>query len=138
MLKRTNKIQQTGINSQIPLKINPTIHKRSHISKQKRIREERQKRNLTLEQLAEKCDISSNFLGQLERGKNVPSLKSLIRIANVLEVSIDGLLFENLEKISSQDYFSRQVEDITRDFDTTQKQTVIDILKLLKELVNNG
>lgn len=104
----------------------------------KRIREERQKWNLTLEQLAEKCDISSNFLGQLERGKNVPSLKSLIRIANVLEVSIDGLLFENLEKISSQNYFSKQVEDITKDFDTTQKQTVIDILKLLKMLVDNS
>ncbi len=101
----------------------------------KRIREERQKRSLTLEQLAEKCDISSNFLGQLERGKNVPSLKSLIRIANVLEVSIDGLLFENLEKNSTQHYFAKQVEDITKDFDATQKQIVISGLKLLKDFL---
>jgi len=101
----------------------------------KRIREERQKRNLTLEQLSEKCDISSNFLGQLERGKNVPSLKSLIRIANVLEVSIDGLLFENLEKISAQHYFSKQVEDITKDFTAIQKQIIIGGLKLLKEFL---
>jgi len=104
----------------------------------KKIREERLKRNLTLEQLSEKCDISSNFLGQLERGKNVPSLKSLIRIANVLEVSIDDLLFENLEKINSQNYFSKQIQDITKDFDTTQKQTVINLLKLLETLVDKG
>jgi len=104
----------------------------------KRIREERHNRNLTLEQLAEKCDISSNFLGQLERGKNVPSLKSIIKIANALEVSIDGLLFDNLGKISGQNHFINQVAEITKDFTTSQKQIIIEALKLLKDFTNKG
>ena len=103
----------------------------------KRIRESRRKQNLTLAQLAEKCDISSNFLGQLERGKNIQSLKSLIKIANILEVSIDGLLFENLEQISGQNHFLDQVAEITKDFTTSQKLIVIEGLELLRGFSDN-
>ena len=102
-----------------------------------RIRECRRKHNLTLVQLAEKCDISSNFLGQLERGKNIPSLKTLIKIANILEVSIDGLLFENLEKISGQNHFLDRVEEITNNYTSSQKLIIIEGLELLKGFTDN-
>lgn len=71
----------------------------------KRIREERLKKGLTQEQLAEKVDISLNFMSLIENGKNM-SVQTLVNLANALDVSIDYLLNENItyceDKILSQ------------------------------------
>lgn len=61
-----------------------------------RIREVRHAKNLTIAQLAEKCEISDNFLGNIERGVDVPSVKTFIKIANSLMVSADELLYDEL------------------------------------------
>ena len=56
-----------------------------------RIKQERQSRGLTQEQLAEKADISLNFMSLIENGKNM-SVQTLVNIANALGVSVDYLL----------------------------------------------
>ena len=56
-----------------------------------RIRRERKRQLLTIEQLAEKAGISDNFLGKIERGEGVPSLHTIDSIACALNVSIDFL-----------------------------------------------
>jgi len=56
------------------------------------IRHERKRQLLTIEKLAEKADISDNFLGKLERGEGMPSLPTISSIAKALNVSIDFLL----------------------------------------------
>ena len=40
----------------------------------KNIRQERKKQHLTIAQLAEKAEISDNFMGNIERGTDIPSL----------------------------------------------------------------
>ena len=71
----------------------------------RRIKEERLKKGLTQEQLAEKVDISLNFMSLIENGKNM-SVQTLVNLANALDVSIDYLLNENItyceDKILSQ------------------------------------
>ena len=57
----------------------------------KRIREIRKMQNLTIEQLAEKAEITPNYMGQIERGARTPSTDSLIRLSKELDVSIDYL-----------------------------------------------
>ena len=37
-------------------------------------------------QMAELCDISSNYIGQIEIGRRFPSLKLIEKLAQVLEV----------------------------------------------------
>ncbi|MBE7051920.1 MAG: helix-turn-helix transcriptional regulator [Ruminococcaceae bacterium] len=64
----------------------------------KRIKEARQEKHLTGEQLAEKLSISLGFLRELERGGKKPSLDTLIIIANELEVSADELLCDSVNK----------------------------------------
>ena len=49
-------------------------------------------RGYTQEKLAEICDISTGFLGHIERGTRKLSLDTLFCIATVLNVSIDYLL----------------------------------------------
>ena len=43
----------------------------------KRIKEERKKANLTQEKLAELVDLSTDYIGYIERGKQTPYLKTL-------------------------------------------------------------
>jgi len=54
-----------------------------------RLREQRLKQNLTLEQLAEKANLSSNFVGMVERGLKEPSLSTIVKLLNGLNVSAD-------------------------------------------------
>ena len=54
----------------------------------------RQEKGLSQEALAEKTNLSSNYIGLLERGKKVPSLETFVELANALDVSADLLLCE--------------------------------------------
>ncbi|WP_165613131.1 helix-turn-helix domain-containing protein [Paramaledivibacter caminithermalis] len=58
----------------------------------KRIREERIKRKLTIEQLSELIDVSPSFLGLVERGYRGLSIEKLVAIAEAFDISIDSLL----------------------------------------------
>ena len=62
----------------------------------KNIRECRIAKGLRQEDLAEKTDLSSVYVGMLERGEKTASLETLVKIANALEVSSDILLKEVL------------------------------------------
>lgn len=77
----------------------------------KRIRQERTKQGITQEQLAEKADISLNFMSLIENGKNM-SVQTLINIAKALDVSIDFLLSDP-ENHNSDIITERIAEDVS-------------------------
>ncbi len=60
---------------------------------QENIRKFRKQQNLTQEKLSELCGISTDYLSEIERGKKIPSLKRLIKIAETLNVPM-GKFFE--------------------------------------------
>ena len=49
-----------------------------------RLREQRIKHGLTLEQLAEKSELSSNYIGMVERGLKEPGLATIVKLLNAL------------------------------------------------------
>ncbi len=57
-----------------------------------RIRRRRKELNLTQEQLAERIDIASNYLGQIENGRRGVNITNLIKLANALNVTFDYLM----------------------------------------------
>ena len=82
------------------------------------IRKYRLMRKLRQEDLAEKADLSINYVGAIERGEKIPSLETLLVIINALGVSADmiladvidngytvkdSLLAEKLDKLSAED-----------------------------------
>ena len=72
----------------------------------KRIRALRKVKSLTQEELGEIADLSYKFIGEIERGVVNPSLDSLIRIANALDVKIGDLFPREVDifpQFSSQD-----------------------------------
>lgn len=60
----------------------------------KRIREERIRIGLTQEQLAEYIDVSTTYIGFIERGERSVTLEKLALLAECFHVSIDSLLRE--------------------------------------------
>lgn len=56
-----------------------------------RIRIIRKERGLSQEQLANKADIEPSHLGRLERGERNPSLVSLQKVINALEITFEDL-----------------------------------------------
>ena len=62
-----------------------------------RIRHERLKQQYTQASIAEKLDISTNYMGQIERGDRKPSLETLVDICNVLGTNLDYLLIGNIQ-----------------------------------------
>lgn len=62
----------------------------------KNIKKYRLEKKLRQEDLAEKTDLSTNYIGMLERGEKIPSLETLINILNILEISADMVLSDVL------------------------------------------
>ncbi len=53
-----------------------------------RIKYFRKIKKLTQEKLAEKADISLDYMGKIERNINKPGLISILKIINALDISI--------------------------------------------------
>ena len=62
-----------------------------------RIRKYRQLSRMTQEQLSESCSLSTGYIGHLERGTRSPSLETLVKISQILRVSLDDLVFGKTE-----------------------------------------
>lgn len=82
------------------------------------IRKYRLMKKLRQEDLAERTNLTNNYIGAIERGEKIPSLETLIVIINALGVSADmiladvidtgymvkdSLLAEKLSKLSAED-----------------------------------
>jgi transcriptional regulator with XRE-family HTH domain len=55
------------------------------------IKRTREKKKLSQEKLAERADIHTSYIGQIERGLRYPSLKVLFKIADAMNVKISDL-----------------------------------------------
>ena len=60
------------------------------------IRKYRLKKGIRQEALAEQLDLSPNYISMMERGEKLPSLPTLIQLANALDVTADMLLCDVL------------------------------------------
>lgn len=86
----------------------------------RRIKEARAKRGLTQEQVAERADITIVYLSELERGVKLPSLTVFVKIAEVLHVSTDSLLRDDLD--TGKEYI---YDDLTKKLERlNQKQRI--------------
>jgi transcriptional regulator with XRE-family HTH domain len=58
----------------------------------KAIRVERSARNISQQQLAERSNLSLNFIGRVERAEQMASIASVVQIAEALGMTADELL----------------------------------------------
>lgn len=62
------------------------------------IKKYRIEKKLRQEDLAEKTNLSVNYIGMVERGEKLPSLETFISILNALEISADMVLADVLKQ----------------------------------------
>ena len=58
----------------------------------KKLKELRAEKNLTQKQLAEKLILSKNSICEYEKGRSEPNIETLIKLADILDCSIDYLV----------------------------------------------
>lgn len=95
----------------------------------KRIREERQRLNLTQAQLAEDIDISDTYMGAIERGERSLTLDTLVKLVNRLGVSVDYMLSDSVT--DSDTNILEQFRQITDCQPLERKQMAINVLRTI-------
>lgn len=91
-----------------------------------RIREQRKKKKLTLERFSEKADIGRVFLGEIERGVKMPSLKVFIKILNILDISADVLLRDEVN--AAKPYVLNELTQKMQGLSASELKAISDVL----------
>jgi len=65
------------------------------------IKEQRKVLGFSQETLAERSGLSSNFIARIEIADKTPSLETIVKLANALNIPVGGLLSEEVEYTSS-------------------------------------
>ena len=94
-----------------------------------RIREERQRLNLTQATLAEAIDISDTYMGAIERGERSLTLDTLVRLVKRLGVTVDYMLTDHVP--DSDPNILAQFRQITDRQPLERKQLAIKVLRTI-------
>lgn len=97
----------------------------------RRIRQCRLKKHWNQEQLAEATELSVSYIGMLERGEKLPKLETFLSIANVLEVSADELLADEL-KVGYRINLSKYTDQVEK-LSPEERRRVFRVLDALLE-----
>ncbi|BCS52655.1 helix-turn-helix domain-containing protein [Geobacter sp. SVR] len=92
-----------------------------------RIREQRKRKGLNQEQLAEKLGIDQKHMSKIELGKSYPSLDRLIRISEVLQVPLPRL-FE-FQHLADAGDLEKQICDMVQMLSETDQRRLYKIVK---------
>jgi len=98
-----------------------------------RIRKARKQQNLTQEQLAEACNLSTAHIGHIERGTRALSIESLITLSKVLNVSTDYLL---LDISNSADRKITGILNAIDNVDDDKYNRLYSVIKILAENID--
>lgn len=92
----------------------------------KRIRTVRRRNHMTQETLAEKIDVSTPHISNVERGTVKPSLEVIINIANALSVTADDLLCD--EVVHCRPQFEQDIQLLLDSCDDYEIRIVRDMV----------
>lgn len=82
----------------------------------KRIRYRRSTLRLTQAEVASAINISLAFYGNIERGTRIPSLDTLVAIANALQIGLDFLLGDSLSLAVQTKRLTPEARNVLRNF----------------------
>lgn len=91
----------------------------------------RRKQGMKQEELAEKVSLSTSYISAIERGKKCPTLEKFIEIANVLKVSSDELLCDELD--IGFDIRMTQMGAIIEQLEDREKERILRVVSVMAE-----
>ena len=72
--------------------------------------------------LAELIDVSTNYIGQIERGDRKPSIETLVALCNVLNTSMDYILSDSLT--TNEDQLIRDITSKLQELSMDEKTCI--------------
>ncbi len=101
-----------------------------------RVRYERARAGLTLENLAERAGISDTFVAHIETGRRKPSLITVHRLATALSLPLSDLLREDAQSLPKADVpFLNHVARIIRGKSAKQRDGLLRIFRTAADVL---
>lgn len=97
----------------------------------KRVRNEREKKKMSQQTLAELSDLSVNSISHIECGNTKFSLPSIIAVANALNITVDCLFMDVVDNSDIQ--FKRELVEIFNECSKEEYTLLTDICKTTLE-----
>ena len=99
-----------------------------------RIRERRQSLGITQEFIANCLDVNPSHISNIECGRANPSLTALVKIANILQCSVDCFIFEEYtyrDKREKDTAIDDKITDKLKYCSPDKKEKILKIIELL-------
>ena len=92
----------------------------------KRIRSARLAKKMTQETLSNMIDVTPTYISTIENGHTKLSLSTLLSIAQILDTTVDQLLYDNAD-----------IKELTSDCSKQEKDFLLEIIKSTKAALRN-
>ena len=99
----------------------------------KKLREHREKLNMTIEQLSEKSDIDVNTLARIEIGLHKPKTKTIVNIFNALNMTSES--FFNVEAFTRKKYHISKIGKQFEKLSVEEKKLFLKIINISRWLI---
>jgi len=101
----------------------------------RRIREQRQLKGFSQDDLAKKIGVGSLHLGHIERGNKTPSMETFVKIVNVLNVPADILLRDAVD--SGKLFILNEVTHEMKNLAPAHLRIITELVKGVIDSLNN-
>ena len=101
-----------------------------------RIKEQRQRRMLTQQQLAEKVSLTPGFISRIETGKKKPSLEVLLSICEALNITLNDLLVGN--QIPQESDYNVEFTELLSPYNESERRLIFEITKAVCKAIKKN
>ena len=92
-----------------------------------KLKEVREMRNMTQKELSEAIDVTENFIARIEiNNGGHPSITTIVKLCNALQISMDYLLSESLN------FYEKQLLDLNG-FNEIEQRYILNMIKEFKQ-----
>lgn len=93
-----------------------------YVAMGQKMRARRRLLKISQEELARRVQISPSYYGNIERGIRIPSIDTLVAIANALEIGVDHFLADSLNAA-----FSRRTSEESRILTRFLREKIVEL-----------
>lgn len=113
-----------------------SVNELDYIKIGQRIRSARKELKLQQAELAYMAGLTTSHMSHIENGQTKPSLPTIVKIANVLSVSVDELLCDSMEQ--TKRVYDKRIAELLSDCDRTELQAFYEILSSAKTVLRKS
>ena len=99
----------------------------------KRIKEHRQRRNLTQEMLAELIEMSPGYISMVETGRKKASLDTLLSVSKVLNITLNELLTGNQIPLDTD--YNLEIAELMSGRNQHERRMMFEIMRTVRDVL---